>query len=419
MKKVNIIGLGTILRTGKESDDFNPDYPDYLGSRALSLIRNADVHAGGERLLNRFPDFQGRRLVLKKGIESWLEKVSQAAQTEKVVVLASGDPGFYGIAERTTDYLGKSNVVIHPGLTAFQAAFACMKKSWNNAALVSLHGRSPIELLNKLSKNDLLAVYTDPEHSPAWIARLLLAHGQTSWRMTVFTDLGGPGQSKKLVSLKNALTIKTAEPNMVVLERAGERPKLRLGMPDDAYHHEMGLITKAEIRAVVLSRLEIDPDHVVWDLGAGSGSVGLEATLLAHQGQVISVERDKQRVKMIELNRARFGAANLSIYNFNLPHGLDKLPCPDRVFIGGGGKDLEKIISKSASRLRPGGLILVSAVGLNTIATARETFKKTGFTTDTIQVQVMREKTLKHDAYLKALNPVTLITAKRKQEFRK
>lgn len=399
MIPIQVIGLGMGV------DDLSP--------KALRLIEKAQVLAGGRRLLDLFPRHLGQRLLMEGRLESWLDELARLAQDQRVAVLASGDPGFFGIAQRLLRRLGPEALVIHPNVTTLQAAFARLREPWQEAGVVSLHGRGWAALPPALAGRERVAVLTDPQNTPAAIARLLLARGQDCWRMWVLEDLGGPGERVGQYSLEQAAGAKFSPLNLVVLGRLAWPAPLRLGLPEDAYEHQAGLITKAEVRAVALAKLELGPGLTLWDLGAGCGSLGLEASLLLAGGSMVAVERDPRRVAMIEANRRRFGVANLEVVRADLPQGLADLPDPHRVFIGGGGPALGDIIKTALGRLAPGGVLVAAAVRLEALEMARAALAQGGLEVEVTQVQVSRAAPLGGGSFLKALNPVWLVKGRR------
>ena len=404
MNRVTVVGLGL----GRAD----------LSPRAATAVEAAQVLAGGERLLAWFPEHSGPRLLLKFNLADWLEQVAAAAgQGQRVAVLASGDPGFYGVAAKVSARLGREAVTVLPNVTAMQAACARLGLAWQAARAVSLHGREDQgPLWQALGEADLVVVYTDPRHGPAWLAGLLMERGQAAWwRLGVAQDLGAAEERVSWHPPEEAVGQSFSDLNVVVLERVARPRPLRLGAPEEAYAHQAGLITKAEARCAALGLLELGPGLTVWDLGAGSGSVGLEAGLLCPGGQVAAVEYDPQRVELIRANRATFGAGWLAVHQARLPEGLAALPDPDRVFIGGGGEELGAIVKAAWARLRPGGLLLVSLGRLESLARARETLAGLGAAVETTQIQVGRGAALTGGEYLKALNPVWLVRGRREE----
>ncbi|MBU2550885.1 MAG: precorrin-6y C5,15-methyltransferase (decarboxylating) subunit CbiE [Proteobacteria bacterium] len=396
MNEVHIVGLGL--------------EPGNLGTEALNRIESARVLAGGRRLLEHFADHPAERLELAGDLTAWLDRVARAAATGPVVVLASGDPGFYGVAARVLDRLGPDHVVIHPNVTAVQAAMARLKMPWQDVICVSLHGRDDQALFQALMAGDNLAVYTDPVHSPDRIARSLLSRDQNGWLMHVLEDLGTTGERMGRYELEQAAGLDFSPLNVTVLIRTRRPAPLSLGLAEDQYVHEAGLITKAEVRCVALGRLDLRPEHTLWDLGAGCGSIGLEACLLVRRGRVVAVERRPERAEHIRANRRRFGAAILEVVHGELPQALDGLPDPDRIFIGGGGPVLTDIIRACAPRLPAEGRLVAAVVQLASLDRAREAMNREGLDVDVVQVQVGRTAPLGGDQYIKAQNPVWLVT---------
>ena len=397
MPKVTVIGLGM------GPLDFSP--------RVLEAVNRAGALAGGSRMLDWFPDHPGRRLPLKGGLDAWLEDLASLCQELEVGVLASGDAGFYGIAERIIGRLGPENVGLVPNVTTVQAAMAALCLPWHKAKVISLHGRDASPLFAALTRHDLLALYTDPKNSPDAIARKMLDRGQTGWACHVLEDLGAPGEGISSLSLEETARTEFSALNLLVLQRTGTPIALHPGLSDGAFIHQDGLITKSEVRAVALAKLRLLPQHTLWDLGAGSGSVGLEACALLRQGCVVAVEKNPDRVEQIKANRACFGAANLDVVRAELPRGMDGLLEPDRIFLGGGGKNLADIMRAALKRLKPGGVMVVSAVRLEALQTARAVFEEHGLTPDIVQIQVGTGAPLAGGTYFKAQNPVFLISA--------
>jgi precorrin-6Y C5,15-methyltransferase (decarboxylating) len=189
---------------------------------------------------------------------------------------------------------------------------------------------------------------------------------------------------------------------------------LRLGTPDECFEHQQGLITKSEVRAVTLAKLRLGPGQVLWDLGAGSGSIAMEASLLIGKGRMVAVEKSPRRIAQIKANARRFHVRHLSVVQAELPEGLNGLPTPDRIFIGGGGKDLTGIIAAAAGYLGPGGLVVINTVLLQNANGAVATLQKLGFATEFVQVQIHRSQPMPYGERLEALNPVWIITGLRK-----
>jgi precorrin-6Y C5,15-methyltransferase (decarboxylating) len=395
--KIQVVGMGL------GAQDLTAHHRD--------IIARADVLIGGKRLLALFPDSPAEKKVIGKDVGDVIAYIRRRMARRSIVVLASGDPLFYGIGAKLVQTFGPERVVIHPNVSAAAAAFARIGQPWQEARVVSLHGkRNQSVLLELLRSEDTVAVLTDPGHDPAGVARLLLEHDLGPFRMCVLEAMGTTSERVGWHELRRAASKKFQEPNIVVLKRRHDRPDrkkpLFLGAPDAWFEHEKGLITKAEVRAVTLSKLRLCPRHTLWDLGAGSGSVAVEAALFITAGKILAVEKDPRRVEQIKANAKRFGVENLRAVQAALPEGLAGLPRPHRVFIGGGGRDLPGIITAAARCLRPGGILVVNTVLLKNLNAASETLRHLGFRTEIVQIQVLRGQDMPFSARLEALNPV-------------
>jgi precorrin-6B C5,15-methyltransferase / cobalt-precorrin-6B C5,C15-methyltransferase len=389
--------------------------PADLTERAREIIREAQVLVGGRRLLDYFPEHRSMKIPLGQDPEGTLKQLPVLAETKRVVVLASGDPNFYGVGPLVVRVLGAEHVVIHPNLTAVQTACARLRMPWQDATVISLHGRTWDSLAAALSRPGPLLIYTDPVHTPGEIARFLLARGRTQARFCVLEDLGQATERVNWMTLSEAREQEFSPLNLVVvLPEPGEvspaRPALHLGLPETALAHQAGLITKAEVRAVILAKLALGPGQVLWDVGAGCGSVGLEASLLIPGGKIFAVERHPERAAQIAANRNRYGVDNLKVVSGQAPECLANLPTPHRVFLGGGGVMLNAIIQEALRRLAPEGRVVVTAALLETLATARKALTQAGWEVEVVQVQVSRSHSLAGGTALQALNPVWVVT---------
>jgi precorrin-6Y C5,15-methyltransferase (decarboxylating) len=223
--------------------------------------------------------------------------------------------------------------------------------------------------------------------------------------------------------LETAAGMKFAEPNMVVLKRSPRKIKsayqIQPGAPDNRYDHPGGLITKSEIRAITLSKLRLAPGQTLWDLGAGSGSVSIEASLFIKKGKIFAVEKNPDRIENIQNNRKRFKVRNLKIIHAVLPAGLSRLARPDRIFIGGGGKDLKTIVTAAAKCLKPGGRIVINTVLIPNLQAVIAALGRLKFEAEVIQVQINRSRQMPWAERFEAQNPIWIISGYREAEGRR
>ena len=389
--------------------------PADLTAAHLEIIRSADLLVGGARHLAHFSDHPAETLEIRGKLTAVIEAIREAMATKRVVVLASGDPLFFGIGALLIRSLGRDRVRVYPNITSVAAAFARIGEPWGTVRVVSLHGREgegPLQAA--LMESETVAVLTDPNWTPARLADHLMAGGHSDLSMAVLEQLGAPEERVRWMAPADAAAGTFEEPNLVVLKRPAEArplPGVHPGMPESAFAHQRGLITKAEVRAVTLAKLRLDADDLTfWDLGAGSGAVSVEAARLLRRGRVIAVEKDPDRRADIDANRRRYGMTRIEIVDARLPDGMDALPTPDRVFVGGGGADLGAIINTAADRLRPGGTLVMNTVLLASLSTGLGILTDRGWTPEVVQVQISRSHPMPHDLRLVAHNPVFILS---------
>jgi len=402
MNPIRVVGIGVT------DNDFS--------SFACNLIEKAQVLVGGLRFLDRFCEHSGEKILLKGGLDKIFKKIAlRRTQGKIIVVLADGDPLFFGIGKRLVDFFGRDNIEIYPHLTTLQVAVSRIKMSWEDVHTISLHGRNDLRpLWRGLSFYDRVAVYTDSRFNPAEIAREIERRQIDVFRMLVFENLGRETEKISRLEIHEARWMSFATLNFVILERKKKVAlPWTLGHDDDFYIHEAGLITKKEVRMVSLGCLQIKPDSVVWDLGAGCGSVAVEAAFLTGRGQVLAVEEKESRLRMIKENIQRTGAYLVEPVLGRMPDCLDSLPDPDCVFIGGGlGRDA-RTLEVAAGRLRSGGMIVINVVLLGSLAKVRACLRVLNWPFSVIQVQVSRSRDIAGDQRMEGLNPVFVISATR------
>ena len=405
MIPVHIIGMGLS--------------PDDLTAHHRRLIENAEILVGGARHLAHFAESTADKKEITKDIQALIDYVQERMHTRRIVVLASGDPLYYGIGAHLADALGPQKVEIHPNVSSVAAAFARIKTSWSDAVVVSLHGRkNEPSLVDALKSTDKVAVLTDSRHTPAWLVEFCRENGFGDFELGVFEELGSASERIRWIRPGDESPGQFKEPNLVILlrrENDGQAPhRYHLGLPEEFFLHQRGLITKAEIRAVTLSKLALSTEHVFWDLGAGSGSVAVEAALFVKNGRIIAVEKDAQRSMQIRRNLERFSIENATVVQDAFPACLAGLPRPHRVFIGGGGNILSELITAVDRRVRPRARIVMNTVLMANLDGAVKTLESLGYRTDIVQIQISRSRAMPWSSRLEAENPVWIISGERR-----
>ncbi len=364
---IQVVGIGLEGAAG---------LPEALRRRVLG----AAVLAGSDRQLSYFPDYPGERWpwrgldALATQILQWLETRSPQGE---LVILASGDPLFYGLGRWLLEICPADALTFHPHPSAIQLAFSRLRIPWQGAEVVSLHGRSAEALITALRRGaDPIAIFTDGVHTPGAIARLLqdmaLPRPYDLW---VCENLGGPQERVAQWPLDTASRQEFAPLNVVVLRGAESpapvNPPL-LGIADGdflTFGDRPGLITKREVRLLALGELALEPGLTVWDVGAGTGSISVEVARLMGSGAVYAVEKTAVGATLISQNAARFHTPQVQPVLGSAPAALGELPNPDRVFIGGSGGDLAAILEHCGQRLRPGGRMVTAIATLEHSAT--------------------------------------------------
>ncbi|TXC86001.1 precorrin-6y C5,15-methyltransferase (decarboxylating) subunit CbiE [Metabacillus litoralis] len=377
-----------------------------------SWISDSEILVGGERQLAFFPDYDGDKIVIKGALSTLVTSLQQHQESNKViVVLASGDPLFYGIGR----YLAtKLDVEIYPYISSIQQAFAKMNESWQDAYVVSVHGRCMKGLAQKINDKKKIAILTDAENTPAKIARYLRSFQINEYRAFVAENLGGENERCQYFELEELENAEFSPLNVVILKQTSQPITYSFGIDDEEFHQrkpEKGLLTKKEIRTLSLSELKLKENSVVWDIGTCTGSVAIEACLIAKEGQVFAIEKNDHDLENCRANMVKF-RTDFTIVQGKAPERLDEFPNPDAIFIGGTAGSMADILSVCCHRLNENGRIVLNAVTIENLAQAVELFKENGLETTITLAQVSRSKPILNLTRFDALNPIYIITAK-------
>ncbi|MEB3288994.1 MAG: precorrin-6y C5,15-methyltransferase (decarboxylating) subunit CbiE [Leptolyngbya sp.] len=434
MTPIQVIGVGLNGAAG-------------LSPTLRALIDQATVLVGSDRHLSYFPDGAAERWPLGnlqatlEWLRQWLESRDQAtgqgqeqdciqagsvqSSGELVVVLASGDPLFFGLGRLLLETLPAESLTFHPHPSSVQLAFSRLKMPWQGATVVSVHGRSMDALTIALRRgDDLIAVLTDPIHSPAAIGRLILDLGlPQAYVLWVCENLGGDGETVHVLMPEMVLGQRFAALNVVVLQR--QTPPVPnpatlplLGLPDSAFAtfaDHPGLMTKRDIRIHILADLALQPGQTLWDIGAGTGSVSVEINRLCPTSQIYAIEKTLAGYRLIQQNQQRLGNDNLHPIHGTAPEALAELPNPDRIFIGGSGGHLPDLLDTCAQRLPPQGRIVLALATLEhlNIALAWAKSRSPDWSINLRQIQVQHSVQVGPLTRWQPLTPITLITLNR------
>ena len=362
---------------------------DGLSSAAKLLLSQADFVAGGARHLKLAGPLACETLAWPSPMTHGFAAI-EARRGAKVVVLASGDPSFYGIGAQLGARFGREAIACLPGPSAFSLAAARLGWALQDVAMISLHGRDLALVAPHLQPGCRILALTWDGATPGKLAEVLVARGMGGSLVTVLEAMGAARE--KITSLKaqdwpgkefDALNVVALE---IVASPGAKIVPLASGLSDNLFEHD-GQITKREIRAMTLSALAPLQGQLLWDVGAGSGSIGIEWMLRHPQNRAVAVEPRPERAARIARNAAALGVPGLQIVQGEAPAALAGLPPPDAVFIGGGASDAG-VLDAVWQALRPGRRLVVNAVTLETQTLLLARFQAHGG--DLAQIQISR-----------------------------
>jgi precorrin-6B C5,15-methyltransferase / cobalt-precorrin-6B C5,C15-methyltransferase len=386
-----------------------------LTARGLEAVTAAGWLVGGERQLAFFPEFSGERIVLKDALGAAIDRIAAIADEHNVCILASGDPLFFGVGALVVRKLGPEHVEVIPHPSAMQWAFARVGLPWEDATFLSLHGRAREGFLTRLRRASRAALYTDQTNTPSALAAEMEKHDETGWQAWVCENLCGPGERVRAFTIPALASCRDVGPlNVLLLARqdpSWRAPPFIPFLPEDAFARRMpkkGLITKREVRLLSLAALAIQPDSVVWDIGAGSGSVAIEAAMLAPAGRVYAVEVDPEGVEICRDNARAHRVDNVRVVAGRAPEALADLETPDAVFVGGSKGSMDEIIDAALDRLEPGGRLVVNTITLENSGETYQAIRRRNLVPEVTLLQVSRAEPLARYLRYEAQNPIQI-----------
>lgn len=357
-----------------------------LSPIARALIDQGEVLVGGERHLAMLPEDDRERLVWTSPIRDSIEKILHH-RGQAVCVVASGDPLCYGIGVTLLRHIPIAEMTILPAPSTFSLACARLGWSLTDVETVSLCGRSPALLHPYLYPAAKLLILSEGKQTPAIVADLLTQRGFGRSTMTVLERIGG-GHERHVTGIASAWHEKDlAELSAIAVECTadpGTTPLPRIpGLPDEAYHHD-GQLTKREVRAITLSALAPAPGELLWDVGAGCGSIAIEWMRSHPRCRAIAIE--KARTQYIADNATALGVPGLQIVDGKAPEALNTLPSPNAIFIGG-GVSTAGLLDTCWDTLRPGGRLVANVVTIEGERLLFQWYEKVGGTFTRLAIQ--------------------------------
>ncbi|MBU0701700.1 precorrin-6y C5,15-methyltransferase (decarboxylating) subunit CbiE [bacterium] len=404
-----------------------------LDKRAREIILDCKVILASNRLIEVLRDYDEfdmvkDRIKVINNVDETIDYIKSAISHQPIVLLASGDPMFFGIGRRAIKEFGKDMVEILPDLSSIQMAFSRIKEPWDDAFLISLHGgpdpekrrRLPYDIKDiplLLQQQHKMAILTDKQNNPSEIAKAINSSPVTHYPsliLYVCERLGYADEKITQGTPEEIAGMTFSEPNVVIIKSIvnSQQSSVRFGLKEAEISHSKGLITKDEVRAVTIHRLRLPLEGVFWDIGAGSGSVSIEAARLYPQLNIFAVEKNKEQINHIRENKKRFNALNIEIISGEAPDALINLPTPDRVFIGGSSGRLKEMIVLIKQKM-VSGIIVINATTIETLSESIQCLENNRFNVDASEVSVARSKVINGKKHLNALNPIFIISGEK------
>jgi precorrin-6Y C5,15-methyltransferase (decarboxylating) len=404
--KVPVIGIG-------------PDGLAGLTARSRELLLAAEVVFGSENTLRLLPELGAERAPIGANLPDTVEKLRAILGTKRVALVATGDPLFYGTARYLCEKVGAEHFEVMPHVSSMQLAFARLKESWEDAFLTDLAARSLEDVIDKIRIAETAGLFTSEQYQPGRVCAELLGRGIDYFTAVVCENLGGKDERITRGELADIRDMKFDPLNILILRRKPNRPDRpraarlrRFGNPDEVFAQtrpKTGLITQAEVRSIALSQLDLHPGDVFWDVGAGSGSVAIEAAGLVAPGPAFAIEQDPADYHLIVANAETFGMSNVKPIAGTAPDVFTRLPAPDAIFIGGNGGEVARMLEAAFASLRPGGRLVTNVGTIEMLTATYAAMKRLGGSTEVLLINLSRGVEQLESLRFEAVNPTFLL----------
>ncbi len=390
MKYVSIIGMGMSA--------------DTITQEGLRAIQNADALVGAQRMLDAFASLQ--MPCYAEYLPDSVLGVIVGSGHQNFAVLVSGDTGFYSAADGLAAILADYNVTFIPGVSSLSYFFARIKQPWQDAKLLSCHGRDA-NLTDTVRRNSLTFTLTGGNVNA--LAAQLANAGFGALTAHIGENLGSADERIFPLTVAKLCDTLVGQLSVLLVENPGFDTRVRCGIPDDEFIRGDVPMTKSEVRAITLSKLALRPNAVCCDVGAGTGSATVEMALAAYEGYVYAIDKNERSVELVKQNCRAFHIGNVSLIYGIAPDALAGLPKLNAAFIGGSGGNMPDIVS-ALLRNNPNVRIVINAVALESVSAAIDAFTQNGLTPEVVQVSCARAKAVAALHMMTAQNPVFIIS---------
>jgi len=411
VEKIHIIGIGD-------------DGLEGITAAARRLVEEAELILGTEHVLGALEGQPAEQVELGNDLGPAVKQL-ETATDKRTVILTSGDPLFYGVARYLCDKLGKDRFEIVPHVSSMQLAFARVKESWDEAYLADLATTNLDHAVEKIRTIQKAGLFTTDSCSPAVVLGRLLARKLDYFTAYVCENLGSPDERVTHGELADIAGQEFSPPNVLVLVRkpnVPDRPaeligKRLFGNPDEAFLQskpKRGLLTSSEVRSMALAEMDLGPASIVWDVGAGSGSVAIEAAQIASEGTTYAIEMDVEDHQLISDNARRFGVTNLVPVLGTAPEVWSELPDPDCIFLGGAGRGITRIVELALDRLKVNGRLVANVGSIENLSSVHEVLQKRTENAQVWMINLARGTFQLERIRFEAVNPSFLVAAVKK-----
>ena len=413
--KITIIGIGDDGLEGltRQALDQIACAGTVFGTASLlRKVEQSPAHVAGQRMETAIADLDQMAAAIDN------------AQQLPVVLLASGDPLFYGTSRFLCDKLGKDRFEVLPHVSSMQLAFARVKESWDEAYLTNMATQTVPRVVERIRSSEKVGIFTTDETPPAAIAKALLEQGIDYFTAYVCENLGSRDERVTRGTLQEIGKQTFASLNVMILLRmpnVPDRPanlkgKRIFGNPDECFMQsrpKRGLLTPSEVRAIALAELDLGPQSVMWDVGAGSGSVAIESAMLAPSGRVFAIEMAAEDYNLLIENSRKFGTSNVVPILGEAPDAWKDLPDPDAIFVGGTGRAVVKLVEEAWSRLRVGGRLVVNIASVENLTGVEHLLRQLATDSKVLMINLARSQQVFEELRFESANPSFLIVARK------
>ena len=416
MREIEVIGIGLDGVAG-------------LTLSVQKIITQATILVGSNRHLNHFPNHPAKKIILND-LQKNIQEIQQLLKhNEHIIILTSGDPLFFGLGRLLLEEFPHEQLHFYPHLSSIQLAFSRLKIPWQDTQFISVHGRDVDELIKVLQQGkEKIAILTDKINNPSAIARLYLALNlPIEYTFWLCENLGDKSEkissfnSEEINQLANLSETNFTNLNILVLLRKNINNSTFnfnnlpiLGLSEKTFKtfpDRPGLITKKEIRLLILGELALQAKQTVWDIGAGTGAVSIEIARLCPNSQIYAIEKTAIGISLIEENCQNLKVDNIQPICGSAENILQQLPPPDRIFIGGSNSNIVAILDICKQKIVPQGRLVIALATIENCHQAIDWFKQNNWYYSLLQVQISRSIPIATLTRFTPLNPVTTITA--------